>query len=160
MALKRRRNGTFEVKTKAQAVEALQQMTELEEAVKEISKETGIDEMMLDAVELKKAATAYLAEKNIKALEIPKASKVAKLIEGSEGQWIGTKADMPTDAPAGVSPLKALVPKEMWRRITRRVVDPQKVQAAINAGDLIEDEISDAFYEKPRAAYVRLYDDN
>lgn len=134
-------------------------MLELEEAVREIEVENSLDEMRMDAVELKKAATRYVTSKRISSLTLSKVGKVAKLIAGSDGYWIGTKADMPSDAPSGLVPLKSLVSKEMWRRITRRVVDPEKIQAAINGGELREDEISDAYYEKPRAAYVRLYDE-
>jgi hypothetical protein len=159
MALKRRKNGTYVVDKKADAEEALMLMLEIEDAIKEIHKDNGIPEMMMDSTELKRAATRYFASKRIKAMTLKGAGKVAKLIEGSEGQWIGTKAEMPDDAPDGVRPLKSIVGKDMWKRITRRMIDPDKIMEAVSKGELDEDEISAAYYEKPRAPYVRLYDD-
>jgi hypothetical protein len=157
MALKRLKNGQYRIETKKQAVEALE--------------ESGIVEMQMDTVELKKAVTAFMAEKNAQALEIPKAGKVAKLIMGFDGTWIETRRDaLAANLPAGVRNLKSIVAGKtvklnngrkttLWNYITKRVLDPDKLAEAVATGAVDEDEIKDAYYEKPRAPYVRIYDE-
>jgi len=158
MALKPLKNGQYKITTRAQAKEALQLMLEKEQAVSELEEKHGIKEMKQDAVELKKAATAYMDEKDITALEFP--GKVAKLIRGVDEIWINTREDLRRiPAAAGARTLRSILSREMWMQITKRVVDPEKLDDAVARGDISEDEISDALYEKPRAAYVRVFDD-
>jgi len=160
MALKRLKNGQYKIESKKQAVEAISLMLELEDAIRDLEKENGIDEMKMDSVELKKAATAFMTEKNAQALEIPKAGKVAKLVAGFDGAWIETKADLKNaGTPPGVKTLRAIVGKDLWLKITKRVLDPDKLAEAVATGAVDEDEIKNAYYEKPRAPYVRIYDE-
>jgi hypothetical protein len=160
VALKRLRNGTFEVKTKAQAVEAFKTSQELSEAVRELEKENGIDEMRMDSTEMHLAATRYMADKKIKALEIPGISKVAKLIQGSRSMWLETKDDLKKQGvPDGARSVRQIVGKEVWKQITKRALDPDKLAEAVATGVVDEDEVNQAYVEIPNAPYVRIYDE-
>lgn len=161
MALKRLKNGTFEVKTKAQAVEAFERSQELAEGIRELEKEHSIDEMRIDSTEMHKAATRYMEGKRLKALEIPGLSKVAKLVEGSRGMWIETKADLKKlKNDAGVRSVRQIVGADIWKQITTRKLDPDKLAECVATGLIDEDEVNEAYVELPNAPYVRLYDDD
>lgn len=155
MALKRLKNGQFVIGSKAQAKEALELLLEKQEAATELRQENGIDELEMDATELKRAATRYFADKRIKSMAAGDKSFI--LVEGTDGMWIETKADIPADAPKSVKSLKSIVGSAIWRKITTRRLDPQKLQEAFNSGLIDEDKVAAAYYERPRAPYLRGY---
>lgn len=164
VALKSRNNGTYTISTKADAEKALRMMVELQDEIMALNKEHGITELMRDAAELKKAATAFAVAKGITKLDV--GDKYAALREdGYDRRWIGTQDELKDmDAPAGATPLRTILKnghadwKEIWMQITKRVVDSDKLQEAIDEGVLDEDEISAAFVEKKKSPYLRLYD--
>lgn len=158
MALRQNKNGTYVISSQADAVEALTLMEKKSAEVKKLMEKHGIEKRMQDATELKKAATNFMAMKNVEALELP-IGKVAKLIQATKGMWIGTKDDLPDDVSAReVKTLKSLVSKEIWMKLSRRVPDPAKIEEAVSEGLVEEDEIADAYLEKANAPYVRLFD--
>jgi hypothetical protein len=159
MPLKQNKNGQYVISSKRDAVQALALMEELREEIEALSTKYGLTEMMQDAAELKKAATGYMTNNNVKELDVPKAGKVARLQQAVSGMWIGDRDDIPDDVPArDVKTLKSLVSKSIWLKLTRRVPDSEKIAEAVQDGLVTEDEISDAYFEKPSAPYLRLYD--
>ena len=160
MALKRYENGTFEITNLKQAREAYELMQELSDSILELERENGITEMRQDAVGLKQSADAFLVKRR-EALELPGIGKVAKVIRGYDGLWIGTKSDLQKldSVPQGVKPLRSIVGKDIWKRITKRVLDPEKLAEAVATGEVKEDEIEKAYVQKPRSPYVRLYNE-
>jgi hypothetical protein len=167
VAVKALKNGQYKISSKADAVKALKMMQERSEEAQELMRENGITELMQEAAELKKAATAYCVDNGITKLDM--GDSYASLREDAyDRRWIATIddfADMGT--PAGAIPLRTILRdrwrkkpdklKEIWNRVTKRVVDPDALQEVIDEGLLDEDEISAAFVEKTKAPYLRIY---
>lgn len=159
MALKRNGAGQYIIGTKAEAVRALTMLQTLQAEIAEIEEREGLDEMKQDAVELKKAATAFCADNDIDVLEIKKIGKVAKLIRAvNQKKWIGTKADMTDEMDSKVKPLRSLVDKETWMQITTRVPDPAKIDEAVAEGKLLAKKIAPAYVETYKAPYLGISD--
>jgi hypothetical protein len=145
------------IKTKADAISALEVSTELKEAAEALMQEHGITEMLETAETLKKKATEYAASKGIKKLDLPDGRWGTLITSVHERVWVGTKADMPENAGAEVKPLKSLVPKEVWMKITKRVPDPEKIDAAVSEGLVTHDQIAPAYFEKMKAPFIRVF---
>jgi hypothetical protein len=168
MAVKSNINGTYTISTKADVVKALKMMQERKEEAESLMREHGIQELMQEATELKKAATAYCVAKGISNVDM--GDSYAQLREdGYDRRWIGTRAELAEmDAPEGAVPLRTILQrkfggksdtfKETWNRITKRVIDKDSLQEVIDEGVLDEDEIAPAFVEKKKAPYLRVYD--
>jgi hypothetical protein len=145
------------IKTKADAIEALENATRLKDEAEALMQEYGITEMLEQAEKEKKAATVYAAAKGIDKLDLPD-GRYGKLIQAvGERVWVGTKADVPAEAGDNVKPLKSLVTKEVWMKITKRVPDPELIDEAVGDGLITEDEIAPAYFEKLRAPYIRVF---
>jgi hypothetical protein len=165
-------NHTYTVKTKADAVKALKMMQERSEEAQELMREHGISELMQEATELKKAATAFCVAKGIDKLDLGD-SYAALREDGYDRRWVARKTDLgDLGNPEGAIPLYDILKskflrgkkkqpskfKEIWNRITKRVVDPDALQEVIDEGLLDEDEIAAAFVEKKKAPYLRIYE--
>lgn len=158
MAFKRLANGQYVISSKAEAVRAMTMVQNIQTEIAEIEKEHGIDEMKVDATELKKAATAYCDAKNIELLEMPEVGKIARLIRAvGAKRWIGTKEDIDDKTPAGVKPLRSLVDKETWMKITTRIPDPVKIDEAIAEGVITAKAVAPAYIETTKAPYLGVY---
>jgi hypothetical protein len=160
VALKRYNNGTFEITSLKQAKEAYALMQELTDAISELEKEHGITDMRQDAVNLKYSADAFLVKSGKDHLEIPKISKRATVVRGHDGHWIETKEDLRKfSVPKDARTLRSIVGKDLWKKITKRRLDPDKLAEAVATGEIDEDEIKAAYHEEPRKPYVRIYED-
>jgi hypothetical protein len=166
MALTRTLSGQYVIKSKAQAKSALALMQELKDEISALSKEHGIDEMMQDAVELKKAVEGFMIEKDIDEIQIDNES-YGKLIKGGyDRHWVLLDSEIPEDAP-GVKSLRSILKKkykgqpaqfkEVMRRITKRIPDAEKIEEAVSDGTLRESEIAPAFVEKEKKPYLRVF---
>jgi hypothetical protein len=164
--VKRMKNGQFQVRTEAEAIEALTRMEEFQAEVAELQREHGILELMEDATELKKAATAW-AEKNLEGednrVDLGN-GRWGTLIRGAEQVWVLTKTEAPK--MAGVVPLRQVLKKkfkspeefkEIWKRATKTVANPEGIDALVSEGILTDDEIAPALIEKKRAPYLRMF---
>lgn len=145
------------IKTKADAVEALELSTMLKDEAEAEMIKLGIKEKLEAADELKKKVTGFAASKGIDKLDLPD-GRYGKLIQAvGERIWIGTKKDIPEGATDKIKPLKSLVSKEVWMMITRRVPDPELIEQAVSDGAVTLDEIEPAYFEKMRAPYLRVF---
>jgi hypothetical protein len=171
MAVKALKNGQYKISSKADAVKALKMMQERSDEAQELMRENGITELMQEAAELKKAATAYCVANGITKLDMD--DSYASLREDAyDRRWIARKIDLgELENPRGAVPLYDILKdkfvrgrkkqpakfKEIWNRVTKRVVDPDALQEVIDEGLLDEDEIAAAFVEKTKAPYLRIY---
>jgi len=161
MALKRYKNGTFEITSMKQAKEAYALMQELSDSILELEKEHGISEMRQDANNLKLSADSFLIKSAKDDIVIEDIGKRAKVIRVFDGQWIETKEDLRRiSAPSGARSLRSIVGKDLWKKITKRTLDPEKLMEAVATGRINEDEIAVAYHQEPRKPYVRLYEDS
>ena len=160
MALTRAKNGQYVIKTKAEAERALVMMHNLQGEITALMEEHGIAEMQMDATELKRAATVYLASKEIETIKLPKIGKYGRMIRAVNRKfWIGTKDEIPPDSDEGVKALRSLVPKEVWLKITKRVPDPALIDEAVAEGLITAKQIEPAYVETFKAPYLNLYNE-
>jgi hypothetical protein len=170
VALKILTNGQYVVKTKAQAVEALQMMETIKEEVAAIRKRHGMDDLEQDAVELKKAVTRYCTSNGVDRLDFThdKSHYHGTLIAGFDKKWVLTNEDLASAGqPQGAKPLRSILKrkfqaeefKRIWARATKRVVDPEGIDALVSEGVLSEHDVAPALVEKPRTPYLRIFED-
>jgi hypothetical protein len=173
MALKMLDNGQYVVKTLAEAQEALAMMRELEAEIRTIQKEHGIDEMMQDATELKKAAQAYAVEKGLERIE-GDGFHGTLISQSFDSHFIATDEDLANEEPAGrkLNSLRAIIRKkfgpytkgskssQLWRRATKPVVDRTALDEIVAEGLLTVKEITPAFVEKKKSPYLRIFEDD
>lgn len=164
-------NGSYTVTSKEGAVKALKMMNERSEEAQALMAEHGISELMQEATELKKAATAFCVAKGVEKLDL--GDQYATLREdGYDRRWILDDDEITDESlPVGVVSLHSIIvakygnelkvkgskARKLWMKITKRVVDAEALQEAVDRGDLDEDEIEPAFVEKKKAPYLRLY---
>jgi hypothetical protein len=53
--------------------------------------------------------------------------------------------------------LKKLLPKSLWLKVTKQVVDPNKIDDLVKKGVIKDKLIEDALESKPKAAYIQRY---
>lgn len=88
-----------------------------------------------------------------------------RLIQRMTRFFVGTDDDMPENAPKGAKSLKALcqgkkVGKKdtpLWNFITKREVDPKKLDEAVNKGYLKQKDVDKAYLESPQKPFVQPF---
>lgn len=168
MPLKMLDNGQYVVTNAKQAKEALNAMRELQSSIEEIEKENDLPEMRQDAVEMKKAVQRWMEQADKDQLQCD--GYHATLVRANyDGRWIGSDEDLvDADSPEGAIPLKRILKKkigrpaykEVWARITKRVVDPSALDDVVAEGILSADDVAPAYVEKTKAPYLRIYDES
>jgi hypothetical protein len=146
------------MKTKADAIKALAEAAKLEREANELEIQYGITTKRLKAKQLKTNVARFFESKGIAAVELPSGATGRLITAVDKHLWIGTKEDMPDNPPKGLKPLKSLVSKEIWMKLTRRVPDPEKIDQAVSEGLVTLDEIEAAHYEKMKAGYIRVFE--
>lgn len=163
---KRNANGTYDVKNEKQAKEALRAMIELKHEVARLQEEHGITEMMDDSTELKKAATRWAVEQNQEAIDIGGGVYARLRRDKYGGTWIATDDDLDGAPGTSLSLRRILRVKfkgdkaaltEIWNRVTKRTVDPDKLNRVVEEGLLSAEEIAPAFYEKEKQPFLMIY---
>lgn len=150
--LRKSKSGQYIVKTKADAIEALERVEEIDKKLKPL---------MIEQTELKKAATAYADEKNLDVVQL--AGRYWRLITRYTRMWVGTADEMPGDVSDAVSLYeickgKKVDGKPLWQLVTKRVPDPEKINEAVGKGWVKEKEIHKAFIEKPQTPFLQRYE--
>lgn len=145
------------VKTTRDAVLALEEMEEIGQRIKDD---------MARQVELKKAATAFAVAKKVDVIQLE--NSYYRQINRSSRFWVGEKTDMPDPAPKGAKSLREICAGKvahvrgknvpLWNFITKRVPDPEKIDAAVNQGFIKQNEIDKAFLEKPQAPFLQRFE--
>jgi len=170
VALKMNVNGQYVVTSKKQAIEALVMMHTLKDEIAEIRKKAGLDELEQDAVELKKAVTGYCVNHGVERLDFEHDDDPmhGTLVKGYDRTWLLTDEDFRSaGAPVGAKSLRRILRrkfgsedfKRIYARITKRVLDPEELDALVTEGVIDADEIAPAFVEKPRTPYLRIFND-
>lgn len=170
MALKILTNGQYVIKSKKQAIEALQMMQTLKDEIEEIRKDHGLGELEQDATELKKAVTAYCSNNGIDRLDFAHddAPFHGTLVAGHDTRWILSKDDLVSAGqPKGAKSLRAILRAKLstedfkyaWAKVTKRVVNPEGIDELVTEGMVSENDVAPALVEKPRTPYLRIYQD-
>jgi hypothetical protein len=166
-------DGTVVIKTERQAAEALEAFSRLKAEIDEIREESGLDDLEKDAVAYKAAVTTFMVENGVDQLQCR--GFHGTLVRGFyNSHWVATAEDLTANEPESVVPLQALIEKKfkssiatkgskarnIWLKITKRVVDQSKLDEVVAANLLDADEIAAAWVEYEKQPYLRLFDDN
>lgn len=156
-----------------QAQNALEKHRKLKVEIDDLLKKNGIAKMVKQADDLKKEATAWAVEQEgLEQIEL-KGAHATLVRQNYGGRWIADDDDIAESDPSGVKSLRFLIEEKFkskitdkgsparrtWNRITKRVVDPALIEAAVSLELFTIEEIQDAYVEKEKAPYLRLFDD-
>jgi len=169
VALTRKTNGQYTVKTRKQAIEALTAARTMKAEIQALMEEHGISDMMEDATEMTKAVVRYMDEQKLDNLQ-------AKGFHGTlvraayDKRWIATDEELDeAGRPANSMSLRRILRKkfknaakrkEIWMRITKRVADPEGIDEVVTEGILTIEEVGPSYVEKTKAPYLRIYEDS
>lgn len=148
----------IKVKSKADAIDALDQMEEIGEF---------IAPLMARQVELKKAAQDYAVKTKTTSIDLPTRNMYFRLVQRFTRMWVTTDDDMPEPKPKNARSLKEITYGKKVKKgkkmvplfnvITRRVADAELINEAVEKGWLTEKEIAKAFVEKPQTPFLQRY---
>lgn len=148
-------------------VALLEQVEELNSKAEKLMQKHGISEMLAEAAELKKAATALTVEAEFKSILMPSGARYDLRQDTYNKRIIGDAEDLAgVKTPEGVIPLRKILNKkfdkkaalDVWRSVTTRKVDEAKLTQAVNEGTLTLDEITPAYYHDLKSPYLRRYE--
>jgi hypothetical protein len=170
--LKVHENGFIEISSEEAATEALSRFRNLKAEIEEVRKESGLADLEKDAVAYSAAVRDFMIKHALDQLQGD--GFHGTLVKGfMEARWVTDERDLSGDEPAYVETLQVLIERKckskiskpgskarkLWLSLTRRVADPQLIEDAVGRGDVVVDEISAAWYERPRQPYLRVYED-
>lgn len=134
--------------------EALEYVAEAQKLIKKVS---GFVEIA------RGQATTYMHSHNMSVIQMDD-NYWRKIVRKSRF-WVATDADMPENAPKGAKSLKALCKGKttkknvmLWNFITKRVVDPNRLDEAVAKGYLTEKEIAKAYLEVDQKPFIQRFD--
>jgi hypothetical protein len=93
--------------------------------------------------ELNETIRVFMVENHQK--EIFRDNYKLTLVRRTKGTWNADK-------------LKSLVPKNVWLKITRQTIDPEKIDDLVRQGVLEQKVIGKAFEVRPEKPHVRKYE--
>jgi hypothetical protein len=137
--------------------EALEFMEEAQAAIKPI----------LDSITVtRNQATTYMHSHAVPVVQLK--GRYWRKIQRKSRFWVATDSEMPSPKPRGAESLKSLcqgrvIKKKgkkdvsLWNFITRRVIDPAKIQEAVALGYLTEKEIGKAYLEADQAPFIQRF---
>ena len=144
---------------KAQAEWIAGQIVELQEDIALLRLTSGIQEKESQVKALRDGLRDYMIESSTSRVKAGD-NKYARLVESAKERiWIGTDKDVPAGM-AGKKSLKSLLPRRLWMAVSKRVPDPQLILEAVERGDITLERIAPAYYERMKAPYVRVFNNN
>jgi hypothetical protein len=168
MASKAKKKRPGKISSFEEAREALRQYRTLNAEIKLRMEEHGITKLQDQAADLKKAATNWAVETETDRIDLGSGVYARLRQDKYGGTWVATTDDL-EGAPSTAIPLfeilklkfkrKPQTLEHVWTLVTKRSVDPDALQKAINDGTLTTAEIAPAFYEKEKAPFIIIYGD-
>lgn len=165
-------NGYIKIGTKKDAIQALENLRDLKAELVEVKAEAGIDDLEKDIVAYSAGIRDFMVGKNIDQLQGE--GFHGTLVKGSGGtRWITTDDDLSGDEIGTVQSLQTIIEKKfksgidekgskarkVWMKITKRVLDKEALDVAVDAGILKTEDVASAMVEISRAPYVRIFSD-
>lgn len=156
-----------EITTTAQAKKLAKRVVELSdeikawnEDVKAWEKRDGIDKLRAEIPILNQRLLNFMQAKKMTKLDLEEDGYVNFVQATSEHVWISTTNEIPVDAPKGAKSLRKILGKDLWLRVTRRVVDPKRIEELIDEGEITEEQVAPAHFTRKRAPYIRFGREN
>jgi hypothetical protein len=154
MALKQRENGEYEISSVKEVKEA---MALRDDMIRDIE-EAGLLEIQQDASELSRAIGRYMTENGVNEIKDAKTNRRAVLVQRFNRKWITTRKELKDSEVDEAKALQDLVDKDVYMKITKRVVDPAALDEAVRDGLVTEKEIAAAYIEIPQKPFAQIYD--
>ena len=147
------------------AQRALKEHLALEAEIAKRTVEAGIPELAALSAEYKSLVTEWAVNEKVERIEIDDTHHATLISQFYDSRFIGTADDLTGEEAKGVIPLRTLLrrqfgkegAKEIWHRVTRRVVDRELVEEVIAEGILTVDDVAPAFVEKQKKPYLRIF---
>jgi hypothetical protein len=133
--------------------------------------EHGLNDLQADIEALKEETTAFAVEHEIDRIDLDDCH-FTLISQAFDTRFIGTKDEMPLNVKDGrkLKPLRAIIFKkykndkakarEVWKKVTKRVVVKELVDEAVSEGLLTVKEITPSFIERQKKPYLRRFDDD
>lgn len=143
-------------KAAQRVIEISDQVKAFNEEVEKLAAKRGISEMRQEIPILNGRILNFMQKQGMTRLDLGEDFGYVNFIQATgEHVWVSTTADIPENAPKGVKSLRKLLGKELWLKVTKRVVDPKKIEALIEDGEITEDQVAPAHFTRKRAPYIR-----
>jgi hypothetical protein len=148
-----------------QAQTAIEKIQTLKAEIDDLMQQHGILDRQVELDALKSATVAWAVKTDTESIPLPDGGHAQLRRDKYGGTWVATTADL-DGAPPGIVPLYTVLRKkfkkrsrrlEVWKDITKRVVDPERLSAAVEEGVLTLEEVENSYHEKEKAAYLRIY---
>jgi hypothetical protein len=136
-------------------LDAVAAVEEFNQEVAKLAKKKGIDQIRAEIPVLNQRVLRYMQEEGMRRLDLGDDGYVNFIQATGEHVWISTTADIPKDAPASAKSLRKILGKDLWTKVTRRVVDPKKIEQLIDEGEITEKQVAAAHFTRKRAPYIR-----
>lgn len=112
----------------------------------------------------KNQSTTYMNSHNVKVVQMD--GVYWRKIQRFSRLFVATDDDMPDPAPKGAKSMKSLCQGKtagkkkipLWNFITKRVVDPAKIDEAVNKGYITQKEVDKAYLESPQRPFIQPFD--
>lgn len=162
---------TKQTKTDA-IVKLLVEVEQLNAEAEALMQEHGIPEKLAEVAAKKKQATKLVIKANLTSVEMPDGGRYDLRQDAYNKRVVGDDEELAEiKSPQGVIPLKTLLRKRyglkkvngkllwqvMWRSVSSRRVDMDKLEQVVKDGKLTVDEISPAYSQDLKAPYLRRY---
>jgi uncharacterized protein YhdP len=161
-----KKKGGGGITSEAGARAALVEHRSLKAEAERLMVEHGITEKLEQAEALKKAATVWAVKHEKEVLNLDGGVYYRLRRDKYGGQWIATDDDLTADMPGNAMSMRRILRlkfpneekrRDIWNRITRRVVDPEKLKRVIAEGELTAEDVAPAFVEKEKSPFLIGY---
>lgn len=146
MSLKQLKDGSWQIVSGADLEKAVEKMeelhTELEEIEAVMEDEYDYNTTKETLAELQNAVTTFMSSKDVKNVFRDKYKLT--LVKRARTSWDGDK-------------LKSLLPKNMFIKVSRLIVDPEKIDDLVRRGEIDSKKIESALVSIPEKPHVRSY---
>src|SRR5262245_368372 len=167
MATAKRKVAPGLVKTEAEAKRALLKYREIKDDIAVRMAAAGIPELEEQADELRRQATDWAVKSDKETISLGGTLYARLRRDKYGGTWMATDNDVTAYTPVNVMSMRANLKKkyakdaaqfrEVWNRVTKRAVDPEKLDRVVQEGVLTADEIAPAYYEKDKKPFIQIY---
>lgn len=147
MALQQNAEGEWLIESAADLSAAVEAIEERQQAVRDL--ESEMEEqfdyltMKEEITELENALKGAMTRFDQK--HIFRDNYKITLIRGHSTTWNPDK-------------LRKLLPKNLWLKVTKQVIDPGKIDDLVRAGTIKEKAVAPALEQKPKAPYIQRYE--
>lgn len=156
MSLKANSDGTYTISSLGKLREA----AKLRQALFQELEELDVHTIQAEITELSRAMATYMAAAGLQELpniETGEDEKFKAVLVQRSSLEYRIEPDAGRDSEIAGPSLKETLPKGVFLKVTKRVIDRDALDEAIRDGTVDEDEVRECAYERKQAPFVRFY---